>query len=89
MFEGWRDGWAVMLSGGSRVRVTGQGEAVARGRTVAKLTPERVRRAVLDVGPPGSGTLDVVPYGSGFRVRGAGALADPRFLQRVRNVLGN
>ena len=79
----------MWLSGGARVRVTGQGQAVVRGRIVAKLTPERVRRAVLDVGPPGAGTLDVVPYGRGFRVRARGALADPRFLQRVRNVLGN
>lgn len=91
MLAAARDALAVLLLGGVRVRVQereGQLEARVRGRTPGP-TPERIRREVLELAP-GPGAVHLQHDGAGrWRIRGAGALADPRFLQRLRNVLGN
>ena len=86
------DRLALALRGGVRVRVLAvepRPRGVVRGRTPGP-PPARILREVLDLRPPGPGTLDLHHDGRGrWKVRARGGLADPRFVQRVRNVLGN
>lgn len=80
---------AVSLGGGLRVRVLADGSAVVRGRTLGP-PPERILGVVRELAPPGPGTVDLRHDGRGrWTIRGRGALADPRFEQRLRNVLGS
>ena len=83
------DSLAVTMSGGVRVRVLADGSGVVRGRTTGP-PPERLLRTVLELEPQGPGTVDLVSQTRGrWRASASGALAEPRFQQRRRNVLGN
>jgi hypothetical protein len=75
----------VAILGGMRVRVLASGEAIATGRTPGPPPPKLIA-AVLDVRPPGEGVVHLWKEGR-WIVRGKGALADERFLQRLRNTL--
>lgn len=80
---------AVGFSGGVRVRVLEDGTALVRGRTLGA-TPERLLSLVQELAPPGPGTVDLRHNGRGrWAIQGSGALADARFQQRLRNMLGN
>lgn len=87
------DRLALALRGGVRVRVLRAGDepvVIASGGPPGGGLADRLAAEVALLRPPGPGTLDVLP---GDRrpppLRAGGALRDPRFLQRVRNVLGN
>lgn len=91
-FENLADRWHLFWNSGVRVRVTrvdGQLQAFVCGR-VSVTPPERLRRAVLERDPPGPGRVDFkYDLVDGWRIRGYGALADPEFLQHLRNVVVN
>lgn len=83
------DWLAVTLWGGVRVRLSEDGTSTVRGRTAGP-PPERILGIVRELAEDRAGTVDVRHDGRGhWRVRGGGELADPRFEQRLRNVLGN
>ena len=84
----WLDRVAVSRHGGVRVRIWPDGTGAVLGRTLGP-TPERIMREVRELGPTGAGVVDVIRADGRLRVIGGGALADPSFLQRLRNVLGN
>lgn len=87
--ERFADWMAVGFSGGVRVRVLEDGTATVRGRTPGP-PPERILSLVQDLAPPGPGTVDLRHNGRGrWTIQGSGALADARFQQRLRNMLGN
>jgi hypothetical protein len=83
----WLDRFAVSRHGGVRVRILPDGTGVVLGRTPGP-TPERILSEVRDLAP-GAGVVDVIRTNGRLRVIGSGALANPAFLQRLRNVLGN
>lgn len=91
-FDRAADRWHLFWNSGVRVRVTrvgGELRAFVRGR-MAGSPSERLRRTVLEQDPPGPGVVDFKHDGiDGWRIRGQGALADPEFLQRIRNVVVN
>jgi hypothetical protein len=81
---------AVGWHGGVRVRILeGVPEpcGVVRGRTPGP-PPDRLLQIVLDLKPAGAGTVDLIHDGrNNWQVRATGALAEPGFRQRLRNVL--
>ncbi len=81
---------AVTLHGGVRVRILRRAEGVA-GVVVgyaSEPSPQQILETVLEVGPAGPGTVDLVKRSrGGWTVRARGALASRALEQRLRNVL--
>ena len=84
------DRLALVCRGGTRIRVVKAGGALgafAIGDVALRPRPERLRRLVLDLDPPGPGIVHVTRRDRGLRVRCKGALRDAGFEQRLRNAL--
>jgi hypothetical protein len=91
-FQRIADRLALASHGGVRIRIVRSGgrlQGLVWGRTPG-LPPQRILQEVLEIGPAGPGTIDLVHEERGsWTIRTSGELADPRFEQRLRNVLGN
>jgi hypothetical protein len=84
------DRLAIAFRGGARIRVIRSGGALAAfavGDASLRPNPERIRRLVIELGPPGPGTVHIVRRERRLRVACAGALREAGFDQRLRNAL--
>ena len=85
------DRCATAVLGGVRVRILVAGD-VPQGVVIGRIegpTPRRLLDTVCGIRPPGAGVVHLWRENGRWIVRGKGALDDPRFEQRLRNMLGN